>query len=233
LLQTREDIDQYLASLPDRVSVCEVGGASSRKARADWIIDILPYEQRTGIKTGDRCAPDKWIIHDICHGRWPVEDDFFDFTICSHVLEDISNPFFAISELMRISPRGYVEMPSRAHESALSPYQTVPGSLHHKWMVEQSTDGELIFIAKDGQFTEWKSLQIHKHMPLSENLIGVFWDRENNPLKAIERYFNEREFVAYRASVEGISEEKVYRQLQREKLKRRIIFKTLRTVRLR
>jgi hypothetical protein len=228
-----QSINEYLAMLPDVLKVCEVGGASSRKARADWVIDILPYEQRTEIKAEDRCTPDKWIVYDICYGRWPLEDDFFDFTICSHVLEDISNPFHVISELMRVSPRGYIEMPSRSYESAISPYQHTPGSLHHKWLVEQDKDGTLIFTAKDGQFMEWKSLQIHKRMPLTENLIVVYWDRESNPLRTTEQHFNESEFVAFRAKVEGISEERVWRELQREKLKRRIIYKSLRTASLR
>src|SRR5712692_10420687 len=122
LLPATMPIGEFLLTLPQSAVVCEIGGGSSRKSRADWVIDIWTYDQAT-LQPGDRVSADRWIVHNVCTpGPWPVPDNAFDFTICSHLLEDIHDPFHVLSELMRVSPRGYVETPSRAWESARNPY---------------------------------------------------------------------------------------------------------------
>lgn len=47
-------------------------------------------------------------------GRFPFEDNEFDYVICSHVLEHIDElelPFF-VSELCRVAKKGYLEFPT-------------------------------------------------------------------------------------------------------------------------
>ncbi len=43
----------------------------------------------------------------------PFKDKEFDFVIASHVIEHVEDFEFFIKELERISPRGYIELPSR------------------------------------------------------------------------------------------------------------------------
>jgi ubiquinone/menaquinone biosynthesis C-methylase UbiE len=42
----------------------------------------------------------------------PFADNSFDFVCCSHVLEHVSDPERACSELMRVARRGYIEVPA-------------------------------------------------------------------------------------------------------------------------
>ena len=43
----------------------------------------------------------------------PFKDKEFDFVIASHVIEHVDDFEFFIKELERVSPRGYIELPSR------------------------------------------------------------------------------------------------------------------------
>jgi hypothetical protein len=230
-------IHDYLATLPDSAVVCEVGGGSLRKARADWVIDVQPYSARGFIQSADRVTPEQWVVHDVCApGPWPVADDAFDFTICSHLLEDVYDPFHVVSELMRVSPRGYVETPERAWESARSPYHRVTGDFHHIWLVEQGADGTLVFTLKHGLLDEYASLQIHRRLTMTDHLVRVYWDRDTDPLRARHQMLHgqyEAEFIRYRAVYEGIPEATVRRQLARERLRARVFYKVLRTLRVR
>ena len=65
-----------------------------------------------------------WIRQDICGGRWPFDDHFFDFAICSHTLEDVRDPLHVCAELMRVAKAGYIEVPSRVKETCLG---------HERW----------------------------------------------------------------------------------------------------
>lgn len=51
--------------------------------------------------------------------RIPVEDKYFDFVFCRHVLEDLNHPFEAFEEIKRVAKNGYVETPSPQIESLL------------------------------------------------------------------------------------------------------------------
>jgi SAM-dependent methyltransferase len=44
--------------------------------------------------------------------RMPIRDKYFDLSICSHVLEHVSDPAMAAEEIARISKKGYIETPS-------------------------------------------------------------------------------------------------------------------------
>src|SRR6202023_2285627 len=57
--------------------------------------------------------------------------------ICSHTLEDIRDPLFVCSELVRISKAGYIEVPSRVAESCRGwEHPGFAGLSHHRWLVE-------------------------------------------------------------------------------------------------
>jgi hypothetical protein len=140
-------------SLGDDDLVLDVGGGASPFARADWVLDLIAYEQR-GLygpppdPDHERYAPGTWVRRDICdRARWPFADRQFDFSICSHTLEDVRDPVFVCSELIRVSRAGYIEVPSRLEEQAWGVHGPWVGWSHHRWLVDVS-EREIVFVSK-------------------------------------------------------------------------------------
>ena len=101
--------------------VLDVGGWYSPFNLATHVIDLQRYEtRRTGEaldpEDAERFSADTWQIADVCVSPWPYPDKFFDFVICSHLLEDVRDPLSVCRELCRIGRAGYVETPSRLRE---------------------------------------------------------------------------------------------------------------------
>lgn len=148
--QTSRQKADIVRELPDSYLVLDVGGGAYLCARADYVIDIQPYVGGGGDRYlegnlpktwGDgkaRFTEDTWIVQDICaRSPWPFPDKFFDFSICSHTLEDVRDPIWVCSELIRVSKRGLIETPSRLYETSFgieSDY--FAGAGHHRWIVE-------------------------------------------------------------------------------------------------
>jgi len=130
----------------------DVGGYARPFLRADYVIDIFPYETRCIVADGigrlpttclhrdplpgERFRKETWIIHDICSG-FPFPDKMFDFVVASHVLEDVRDPIRACSEIIRVGRAGYIEVPSRIIEQTMGFEQEgVVGCPRHRWLVE-------------------------------------------------------------------------------------------------
>jgi hypothetical protein len=83
---------------------------------------------------------------DLCDRRpWPFTDKQFDFASCTHVLEDLRDPVWVCSEMMRVAKAGYIETPSRILEQSLGvEHPLYAGFYHHRWLVSVE-DGVLCF----------------------------------------------------------------------------------------
>ena len=134
---------RLLSKLPDDALVLDVGGWAKPFARADWVLDLMPYETRGlyGYEQGDRAAErfsaDTWVVRDMCAREpWPFPDERFDFAICSHTLEDIRDPIWVCQELQRVAKAGYIEVPSRLEEQARGVQGDWVGWGHHHWLID-------------------------------------------------------------------------------------------------
>ena len=62
----------------------------------------------------------------------------FDFSVCSHTLEDVSNPQLLVAQLGKISHAGYVSVPSKYRELARFEMSIkgafYRGYIHHRWI---------------------------------------------------------------------------------------------------
>ena len=131
--------------------ILDVGGWASPFGRADWVIDVMPYETRGlyGPKLGgeERFSAETWVQRDICDREpWPFADDQFDFAICSHTLEDVRDPVWVCSELTRVARAGYIEVPSRLEEQSYGFQGPWVGWGHHHWLTDRTDDGlEFVF----------------------------------------------------------------------------------------
>ena len=132
--------------------VLDVGGWARPLDRADWVLDLMPYESRGMLgHDGDgreRFGPDTWITRDICAREpWPFEDGSFDLAVCSHTLEDLRDPVWVCGELQRVARAGYIEVPSRLEEQAWEVQGPWVGWGHHHWLIDVG-DGEITFVFK-------------------------------------------------------------------------------------
>ena len=71
----------------------------------------------------------------------------FDFSVCSHTIEDIFNPTDAIKFLTKISKRGYLSIPSKYNEFKKLFNNNYRGNAHHKQFFDVK-DNKLIIYPK-------------------------------------------------------------------------------------
>jgi len=147
LAESARAIEERLA--PDDV-VLDVGGWAKPFPRADWVIDLAPYETR-GLygaepsALAERFGAETWVQRDICAREpWPFADAQFDFALCSHTLEDVRDPVWVCSELQRVARAGYIEVPSRLEEQARGVQGPWAGWGHHHWLVDVDADAPAI-----------------------------------------------------------------------------------------
>ena len=112
--------------------VLEIGSGHNPNIRSDVLCDkfIDDDEQR-----GGKIVTDRPIVE--ADGQFlPFADNSFDYVICLHVLEHVEDPEYLLSEMMRVSTRGYIETPSEVGE-------LIYGWPYHNWIVNE-VDGKLV-----------------------------------------------------------------------------------------
>ena len=99
--------------------VLDVGGWHNPFAPATHVIDLGRYETRQRHETLTPGEPERfteatWQVQDVCAGAWPYPDKFFDFAVCSHLLEDVREPLVVCRELARVAKRVFSGAPTLA-----------------------------------------------------------------------------------------------------------------------
>lgn len=210
---------QHLArvlALPDHATVLDVGGWAAPVNRADWVIDLMPYESRGVLLPGgfgpgpERFSAERWIVADVCaHEPWPFADDFFDFAICTFTLEDLRDPLRVCEEMSRVARAGYIEVPSLLDELMwMNPEASGGpwlGHQHHRWLctLEQ---GELVFLSKFHSLHSRRRVRVPprwaKRLRVEERVLSHFWEGtlparerptiDEYPFEELERVVRER-----------------------------------------
>ena len=83
---------------------------------------------------------DNYVSLDIDEEKLPFIDKEIDFIYSRHTLEDIQNPNFAMSEIIRCCKSGYIETPSPLIEvtKGVDGYNNnnlYSGYLHHRYII--------------------------------------------------------------------------------------------------
>lgn len=164
--------------------VLDVGGWGRPFTRADWVLDLMPYETR-GLYGADGSGPerfsaDTWIRRDICDREpWPFEDGSIDFAICSHTLEDVRDPVWVCAELNRVARAGYVEVPSRLEEQSYGFQGPWVGWGHHHWLIDVRP-GEIEFVFKHhvmhGRRSDHLPSSFHESLSPEQRVETLWWD---------------------------------------------------------
>src|SRR4051812_38926011 len=157
----------------------------------------MPYETRGlyGGRAGEeqeRFSARTWVERDICDREpWPFADRQFDFSVCAHTLEDIRDPVWVCSELIRVSNAGYIEVPSRLEEQTYGIQGPWVGWGHHRWLVEVS-EGRIEFVFKHhvihGRGSDHLPIDLWRALGEEEKVSTLWW---NGSFEYGERIFIE------------------------------------------
>ncbi|AGE51569.1 SAM-dependent methyltransferase [Paramecium bursaria Chlorella virus CvsA1] len=118
-------------------SVIDIGGSAggwSSKV-VDAVVDYNEadwHKERPEVKVfrGNICHPNTW--DDVL--EYVKINGLFDFCICTHTLEDISNPAFVCEQISKIAKGGYIAVPSKHRELAYPETPMFRGYVHHRWI---------------------------------------------------------------------------------------------------
>jgi hypothetical protein len=186
-----ENLERVLA-LPEDARVLDIGGWAAPLNRADWMLDVMPYETRGAMfKDGfgprpERFTEETWVQRDICdHEPYPFENDFFDFAVCTFTLEDLRDPIWVCREMSRIAKAGYIEVPSLLDELMwLNPEVSGGewvGHSHHLWLCWLE-EGELVFLKKAHSLHANRRVRIPprwaSRLSMDERVLAHFWEGE-------------------------------------------------------
>lgn len=160
----REDVIAYIQEKRKEGSftVLDVGGTIGGWSTPyiDALLDFqAPNEMLPNIRyfQGDITHPDTWKqIHNYVEIHGP-----FDFSICTHTLEDIMNPGYVCEQLSKVSKEGYIAVPSKYIELSriAGPYR---GYIHHRW----------IFVVRNNQFIGYPKLNFIEYLHVDEMIKG-------------------------------------------------------------
>jgi hypothetical protein len=163
--------------------VLDVGGWGRPFKRADWVLDLMPYESR-GLYGADgsgeeRFSADTWVRRDVCAREpWPFEDGSIDFAVCSHTLEDVRDPVWVCAELQRVARAGYIEVPSRLEEQSHGFQGPWVGWGHHHWLIDVRP-GAIEFVFKHhvlhGRRSDHFPSSFHAGLSLEQRVHTLWW----------------------------------------------------------
>ena len=145
---------ERLKSINKFDKVLEVGPGGAPFPRSNILLDKqFATEKESFAQRGFTTKIDykqKILFYD--GGSFPFKDNEFDYVICSHVLEHVSEselPNF-IFELQRVAKKGYIEFPTAYYE--IINFQPV-----HLWFMNYR-DNEILFFSK----FKFQSNYLHK-----------------------------------------------------------------------
>ena len=119
--------------------ILDIGCGYRANKYANTIADVQDlshiYKEKKFVKINDK--------------KLPFKDQEFDFVIASHVIEHVEDFKFFLSELERISPKGYIELPSRLGDNLV-----FENKKDHIWWFKYDDDNNKIIGSKKNQLLE-------------------------------------------------------------------------------
>ena len=109
--------------------------------------------------------------------KLPFEDNHFDFVIASHVLEHVNDIKFFISELERVSSKGYIELPTKLEDNLV-----FENKKDHLWHMDFDDINLKLLISKKLQFME-PILTVSMVQQLRKNfksslILELYWENK-------------------------------------------------------
>lgn len=95
---------------PDAL-VLDIGSGDKPSWRADVLLDRFPDDAYAGQRSGTGRTRIVRPLFDADAADMPFADGAFDYAICSHLLEHVTDPVGVVRELTRVARAGYIEVP--------------------------------------------------------------------------------------------------------------------------
>lgn len=113
----------------------------------------------------------------------------FDFSVCSHTLEDVFNPLDVIELLEKISYRGFIAVPSKFNEFSRLYENDYYGNAHHKQILDYNNN-ELVIYPKY-PFIERRVDKVNEIVSMNKGFeLNFLWED-----KIENRIFAENEII--------------------------------------
>ena len=125
----------------DDALVLDVGSGDKPSWRADVLLDRYAGAEHAAQRSGRAAARVFRPLFDADAADMPFADHVFDYVICSHLLEHVTDPGGVIDEMARVARAGYIEVP-RITSAKIADFPS------HLWWCDL-VDGELVFTAKE------------------------------------------------------------------------------------
>ncbi len=146
-------------------NILDIGCGYSANEFANTICDVQDlsklYEDKNFVKLEKK--------------QLPFKDNEFDFVIASHVLEHVEDFKFFISELERVSKKGYIELPTKLEDNLV-----FENKKDHLWHMDFDDVNSKLLISNKLQFIE-PILTVSMIQTLRENFKGslvleLYWE---------------------------------------------------------
>jgi SAM-dependent methyltransferase len=99
--------------------VLDVGSGDKPHWRADVLLDRFVGTDHGGQRSGRAAAKINRPLFAADAADMPFADGVFDYVVCSHVLEHVTDPAAVIAEITRVGRAGYIEVPQAASAKIL------------------------------------------------------------------------------------------------------------------
>lgn len=187
--ERRNEIKELISRM--NYKTIDVGGSLDfwTYPESRYVADLLPVE---------RFEPQETTFFKIELGRkntytelidYVDKNGKFDFSVCSHTLEDVFNPIDVIELLEKISHRGFVSVPSKFNEFSKLFDNDYYGNAHHKQILDYY-DNQLIIYPKF-PFIEKRIERVNEIMTINKgNELNFIWEE-----KIENRIFSENDII--------------------------------------
>ena len=140
---SREHVLNILKQNQNKWKILDIGCNLSAVEYAQTVADIQDFSKFYEKKNK------KFVL--IQNKSLPFNDNQFDFVFASHVIEHIADLSFFLSELQRISKKGYIEVPSILEDNIVFSKNS---SEDHKWIFKFDDVEKVLLVEKKKEFIE-------------------------------------------------------------------------------
>ena len=181
---SKKYIDKLLNDQQDW-KILDIGCGFSANSKATVICDVKDLSEY---------YPDKIFIK-LTDKNLPFKKKEFDFVIASHVLEHVENISQFISELERVSSKGYIEVPTKLEDNLVFENKN-----DHLWHMEFDDVENKLIISNRLQILEpiltVSTIKLLNKFFKESLVLELFWDEsinyilENKEINMFEKFSN-------------------------------------------